>query len=152
MDHSKLVVVDRFASQVEADLAKSALESAGVHATIQADRAGGMRDHLAWSGLGFKILVREEDAAEAHDVLQPLPDGELVFVQAFRTQAEADAANDALLSAGVVATTIQDTVAGVPRSLTSNDLEFRLLARKEDAEKARYVLKRLSEGPTQESG
>jgi len=71
MDHSKLVVVDRFASQVEADLAKSALESAGIKATIQADRAGGMRDHLAWSGLGFKVLVREEDAAEAREALHP---------------------------------------------------------------------------------
>src|SRR5205823_5749921 len=48
MDRSKLAVVDRFASQVEADLAKSALESAGIDAMIQADRAGGMRDHLAW--------------------------------------------------------------------------------------------------------
>lgn len=71
MDRSKLTVIDRFASQVEADLAKSALESAGIDATIQADRAGGMRDHLAWSGLGFKVLVREEDAAEARELLSP---------------------------------------------------------------------------------
>jgi Putative prokaryotic signal transducing protein len=71
VDHSKLTVIDRFASQVEADLAKSALESAGIDATIQADRAGGMRDHLAWSGLGFKVLVREEDAPEARELLRP---------------------------------------------------------------------------------
>lgn len=71
MDRSKLAVVERFASQAEADLAKSALESAGIDATIQADRAGGMRDHLAWSGLGFKVLVREEDATEARDLLNP---------------------------------------------------------------------------------
>lgn len=74
MDHSKLAVVDRFASQVEADLAKSALESAGIDAMIQADRAGGMRDHLAWSGLGFKVLVREEDAETAREVLNPSQD------------------------------------------------------------------------------
>ena len=71
MDHSKLVVVDRFASQVEADLARSELESAGIDSMIQADRAGGMRDHLAWSGFGFKVLVREEDAATAREVLTP---------------------------------------------------------------------------------
>ena len=71
MDQSKLVVVDRFSSQVEADLAKSELESASIDAMIQADTAGGMRDHLAWSGFGFKVLVREEDAADAHDVLNP---------------------------------------------------------------------------------
>lgn len=133
MDRSKLAVVDRFASQVEADLAKSALESAGIDATIQSDRAGGMRDHLAWSGLGFKILVREEDAAEAHEVLQPPPE-ELVSVQAFGTQAEADAVSDALLSAGIVPT-IQDSV-GIPVSLT-----FRVLVNKKDADKARYVSK-----------
>jgi len=38
---------------------------------IQADRAGGMRDHLAWSGFGFKVLVREEDAATAREILHP---------------------------------------------------------------------------------
>jgi putative signal transducing protein len=153
MDHSKLVVAGRFASQVEADLAKSALESAGIDATIQADRAGGMRDHLAWSGLGFKVLVREEDAAEAHDVLRPPPEGELVLVQTFRTQAEADSASNALLSAGVLATIQdQDAIAGVPLSFTPNTFGFPLLVRKEDTDKARYVLKQLSETPTQENG
>jgi hypothetical protein len=72
MDRSKLVVVDRFASQVGADLAKSALESSGIDAMIQADRvAGGMWDDVAWSGLGFKVLVREEDAETAREVLNP---------------------------------------------------------------------------------
>lgn len=75
MDRSKLLVVDRFASQVGADLAKSALESAGTDAMIQADRAaGGMWDDLAWSGFGFKVLVREEDAETAHEVLNPPQD------------------------------------------------------------------------------
>jgi hypothetical protein len=153
MDRSRLTVVDRFASQVEADLAKSALESAGIDAMIQADRAGGMRDHLAWSGLGFKVLVREEDAAEAHDVLQPPPEGELVLVQTFRTQAEADSASKALLSAGVLAEIQdQDTVAGVPPSFTSKTFGFPLLVRKEDADRARHVLKQLSASPTQENG
>ncbi len=71
MQNSALVPVQAFGSQVEADLAKSMLESAGIDAMIQADRAGGMRDHLAWSGFGFKVLVREEDAATARDLLKP---------------------------------------------------------------------------------
>jgi len=50
MQKSELVLVQAFGSQVEADLAKSMLESAGIDAMIQADRAGGLRDHLAWSG------------------------------------------------------------------------------------------------------
>ena len=71
MRHSDLVVVQAFGREFEADLAKSMLESAGIDAMIQADRAGGMRDHLAWSGFGFKVLVREEDAATARELLNP---------------------------------------------------------------------------------
>jgi len=148
MDHSKLRVVERFASQVEADLAKSELESAGIDSIIQADRAGGMRDHLAWSGFGFKVLVREEDAADARDVLRR-PDSELVLVQAVAMQDDADIAQGALLSAGIAAT-IQDDSAGArsPGAAWTGS-GFRVLVRKEDVEKARSVLKRVSEGSTQ---
>jgi len=76
MDHSKLVVVQSYGSRPEADLAKGALEDAGVQALIQADTAGGMREHLAWSGAGFKILVREEDVILAREVLAPPATGE----------------------------------------------------------------------------
>jgi Putative prokaryotic signal transducing protein len=65
----KLVVVQSFGSQFEAELAKGVLEEAGIPAIIQGDTAGRMREHLAWSGAGFKILVREDDAANARDVL-----------------------------------------------------------------------------------
>jgi hypothetical protein len=75
MDHSKLVVVQSYGSRPEADLAKGELEAAGIQALIQADTAGGMREHLAWSGAGFKILVREEDATLARDVLTPPAEG-----------------------------------------------------------------------------
>jgi hypothetical protein len=82
MEHAKLVVVQSYGSRPEADLAKGALENAGIQAMIQADTAGGMREHLAWSGAGFKILVREEEATVARDVLAPLagdesPDADL---------------------------------------------------------------------------
>jgi Putative prokaryotic signal transducing protein len=68
---SNLVVVHTFPSQPEAEMAKSALESAGIDAMIKADTAGGMRPHLAWSGAGFQVLVREEDVVEAREVLEP---------------------------------------------------------------------------------
>lgn len=71
MEHAKLVVIQTFSNRLEAELALSALEGAGIHAMFQADTAGGMREHLASSGAGFKILVREEDATAAHDVLAP---------------------------------------------------------------------------------
>ena len=71
MQDAKLVVVQSYGSRPEADLAKGALEDAGIRAMIQADTAGGMREHLAWSGAGFRVLVREEDATVARDVLTP---------------------------------------------------------------------------------
>ena len=69
MDHTKLVVIQTYASRPGADLAKGALEDAGIQAMVQADTAGGMREHLAWSGAGFKLLVREEDAIAAREML-----------------------------------------------------------------------------------
>jgi len=69
MQDIKLVVVKECGSRVEADLAKCALEDAGIEAMSQADTAGGMREHLAWSGAGFKIMVREEDEEAAHELL-----------------------------------------------------------------------------------
>ena len=71
MDDAKLVVVNSYGSRAEAELAKGALEAAGIPALTQADTVGGMREHIAWSGAGFQILVREEDAAAAREVLGP---------------------------------------------------------------------------------
>jgi hypothetical protein len=79
MDHTKLVVVQAYRSRPEADLAKSELDSADIPAVIQADTAGGMREHLAWTGAGFRLLVREEDLTEACEVLNPPTDaGEIL--------------------------------------------------------------------------
>jgi hypothetical protein len=75
MDQSKLVVVQAYASRPEAELARGALEDSGIQAIVQADTAGGMREHLAWSGAGFKLLVREDDATLAHGVLTQLAEG-----------------------------------------------------------------------------
>jgi hypothetical protein len=152
MDHSKLVLVQAFASQAEADLAKSMLESAGIDAMIQADRAGGgMRDHLAWSGFGFKVLVREEDASTAREVLKP-PESELVFVRAFGTQAEADTAQGALLSAGIGATIEDDSATGWRPDVQWTGSGLRVLVRKEDAARARDVLDQPRGASTQQSG
>ena len=70
MEESNLVVVQTFSSQQAADLARSALESAGIPSMEEADSVGHMRDHLAWSTGGFKILVREEDAEAAREALR----------------------------------------------------------------------------------
>jgi len=71
---SNIVVVQSFGTRAEADIALSILESSGIEAMIQADTAGGMREHLAWSGFGFRVLVCEEDVAMARNVLNPPAD------------------------------------------------------------------------------
>lgn len=53
MDHSKLVVVQAYASRPEADLAKGALEDSGIQAIVQADTAGGCGNTLRGPALNF---------------------------------------------------------------------------------------------------
>jgi SAM-dependent methyltransferase len=64
-----LVIVHAFGSLPEADLAKSALDAAGIEAMVRADSGGGMRPALAWSGVGYQVLVRAEDEQAARDIL-----------------------------------------------------------------------------------
>jgi len=70
MVEANLVIVGEFSSEPEAEIAKSALEAAGIDAMIQSDTAGHMRTHIAWSGAGFRILVRDEEAATAREILK----------------------------------------------------------------------------------
>ena len=142
MDQINLITVQAFATQIEADLAKSQLESAGIDATIQADRAGGMRDHLAWSGFGFKLLVREEDVKEAREALHPLhrvPEGKLVIAMWCKTLEEAEVAQGTLDSVGisVAIEPIKINERNSPLSLIS---AFRVLVAEKDADAAREVL------------
>ncbi|MGH9141235.1 MAG: putative signal transducing protein [Vicinamibacterales bacterium] len=69
MAEAALIVVHSFGSRPEADIAVSALDAAGIDAIIQADTGGGMRPHLAWAGVGFRVLVREDDVSAARDIL-----------------------------------------------------------------------------------
>jgi len=71
MEHPKLVIVHAYGTRAEAELAVSELESAEIPAMIQSDSVGGMREHIAWSGAGFKLLVREDDLAAARAILTP---------------------------------------------------------------------------------
>ena len=63
------IVVHTFGNQTEADIAVSALDAAGIDAIIMADTVGGTRPHVAATGRGFQVLVREEDLIEARDIL-----------------------------------------------------------------------------------
>jgi hypothetical protein len=76
MQDTRLVVVRACGNRPEAELVKGALEAAGIPAIIEGDTVGRMREHLAWSGAGFKILVREDDATAARDLLASSIEGD----------------------------------------------------------------------------
>jgi hypothetical protein len=68
MAEIELVVVRTFSDRMEAVLAKSALEAAGIDSLMRPDDVGGLRPHMSYT-LGVDILVREEDAVAAREIL-----------------------------------------------------------------------------------
>ena len=132
MSQDKLVVVQSYGNEGEAEIAKGVLESSGIEAMIQADTAGRMREHLAWSGLGHRLLVREEDAAAARSILFLPQSDELVLLQNYYMESQSDIPQGALLSAGIFATVRYDGT------------YYQLLVSKEDAEAARRVINAFS--------
>jgi hypothetical protein len=67
--NDSLVSVATFLTHIDADLAKSALEAAGIESMIKSDDCGGVRPHL-WMG-GVQLLVRDQDAQRALEILNP---------------------------------------------------------------------------------
>jgi hypothetical protein len=68
MADDTLVVVGTFNDRIEADLAQSALEAAGIPSMVRADDAEGTQPGL-WMGNGVDVLVNKEDASRAEEVL-----------------------------------------------------------------------------------
>jgi hypothetical protein len=70
MADTELVVVHTFGDAAQADVAKSALDAAGIDSMIRADSGGGMRPSIAWAGDGFQVLVRAADVQAAREILE----------------------------------------------------------------------------------
>ena len=68
-----MVVIRTFLNNVDAELARSALEAADIKSMIRADDCGGVRPHL-WMG-GVELLVDESDTAMAEEILSSPPGG-----------------------------------------------------------------------------
>lgn len=132
MSQSDLVVLQSYGTRGEAEVAKGILESSGIDAMIQTDTAGRMREQLAWSGLGHRVLVREEDAAAARSLLALPQNDELVLLQ-YATEIQVEILQGALLSADIFATVRYDGT------------YYQLLVNEEDAATARKVLETLPE-------
>ena len=67
MPDPDLIQVATYMNRFEAEVAKSALEGAGIQVLLRSDDCGGMRPHL-WLR-GVELLVRSEDAKEATELL-----------------------------------------------------------------------------------
>lgn len=63
-----LVVVRSFSDRVEAELARGALEAAGIDAIVRSDDCEGLRPGLTFSN-GAQLVVRAGDAAAAGAIL-----------------------------------------------------------------------------------
>ena len=72
MSKNSIIPIKSYSSRMDADLAKAVLEANGIEAIVSADDAGGMEPWLATSQ-HIQILVREEDASVARDLLEEPP-------------------------------------------------------------------------------
>lgn len=63
-----LIAVATFGSHLEGELARTALEAAGIESMLREDEGGGQYPALAFSE-GVALLVSEEQADAARDVL-----------------------------------------------------------------------------------
>ena len=64
------VQVRVYANRMEAEVAKSALESAGIGARILADDAAGLNPYLSAITGGVRLMVNEKDVEEAKQLLE----------------------------------------------------------------------------------
>jgi hypothetical protein len=70
--HAPLVVVRTFGSTIDAEMAHSALEAAGIESMLRPDDCGGMQPSLEQT-FGVDLLVREDDVTEADQILKTEP-------------------------------------------------------------------------------
>ncbi|MCC7417689.1 MAG: DUF2007 domain-containing protein [Acidobacteria bacterium] len=68
MSEISFVAVRTFSDRIEAELAQSALQAAGIESMLRADDAGTLEPPLAMSN-GITVMVRIEDAVAAGEVL-----------------------------------------------------------------------------------
>ena len=65
-----LICIKNYNNRTEAEIVKSLLEASGIEAVVSADDCGGMRPHLLLGTNGTRLLVKEEDAQKALEVLE----------------------------------------------------------------------------------
>jgi hypothetical protein len=64
-----LVTIRSFDSEVEAELAKTKLESEGIKSFLSGDDCGGLRPAMTFTN-GIKLVVRADRATRAEEILR----------------------------------------------------------------------------------
>jgi hypothetical protein len=81
MHHPDFIIFRTFLNHFDAELARMALEAAGIHCFVRSDDCGGMRPHL-WMA-GIDLLVHTDDAQKAEEVLgndETSPNGSTIWL------------------------------------------------------------------------
>ena len=68
IDHTELVVIQAYPTVIDAELAKTALESVGIDSMVRSDNEGGQSPGLTFTR-GAELLVQATDIEAANDVL-----------------------------------------------------------------------------------
>ena len=71
MNLDDAIVLETFASRIEAEMAAGLLESEGVEAMVMADDAGGAYPMLQFIR-GVRLMVYREDEARAREILRDM--------------------------------------------------------------------------------
>lgn len=65
---AELVVVRTFGDRIEAEMARSALEAAGIRSMVRGDDCAGLRPHMNL-GNGIELIIRAIDRSQALEIL-----------------------------------------------------------------------------------
>src|SRR5262245_31215572 len=68
IDHAELVVLRTYHTVIDAELAKTALDSVGIDSMVRSDNQGGQSPGLSFTR-GVELLVSPNDVEAANDVL-----------------------------------------------------------------------------------
>ena len=69
MPYANLRVARTFLNRFEADVAKSALDAAGIESVVRADDMGGLRPAM-WMGSAVQLLVHDDELERAVEILE----------------------------------------------------------------------------------
>jgi hypothetical protein len=68
--HPDLIVIRTYQTEIDADVAKTALDAAGIKSLVRSDNSGGLNPGLAFTR-GVQLLVASDDVKRANAVLTP---------------------------------------------------------------------------------